>query len=172
MRYLCFVLCLIASSRAIGQIPAASQLVPLAFLAGHWTGDAEGSHSDEIWSNPAGSSIIGMYREVDQGKPVFYEFWAIELDGTTPVFKMKHFNAGMIGWENKEEMVRLPVTESSPTSVTFAREDGHLTIRYVLEDSSHLTSTLDRIDKEGKRHSDVFRFHRALATEVAQPQAH
>jgi hypothetical protein len=102
-----------------------------------------------------------MYREVEQGKPVFYEFWAIELDGTVPVFKMKHFNAGMIGWENKDEMVRLPVTESSPTTVTFARDDGKLTIRYILEDANHLTSTLERIDKQGQRKSDVFHFHRA-----------
>ncbi len=170
MRYF-LVLCLIASSSALGQTPVAAQLTPLTFLAGHWTGEEGGSHSDEIWSDPAGSSIIGMYREVEQGKPVFYEFWAIELEGSTPIFKMKHFNAGMIGWENKEEMVRLPVTASSPTSVTFAREDGHLTIRYALEDPTHLTSTLERIDKEGKHHSDVFHFHRALATE-AQSQVH
>ena len=159
------ILSLIVSLLAWSQSPPAPALANLVFLSGHWTGDQNGSHSDEIWSDPAGTSMIGMYREVEQGKPVFYEFWAIELDGATPVFKMKHFNAGMIGWENKEEMVRLPVTESSPT-VAFAREDGKLTIRYVLEDSNHLTSTLERIDKQGQRKSDVFRFHRAAASAV------
>jgi hypothetical protein len=160
---LCLVLSLLVSPLAISQSQSSATLSHLSFLSGHWTGDADGSHSDEFWSDPAGASIIGMYREVQQGKPVFYEFWAIELDGAAPVFKMKHFNAGMIGWENKDEMVRLPVTESSPTTVTFAREDGKLTIRYVLKDSNHLTSTLERIDKEGKRKTDVFQFHRAAS---------
>jgi hypothetical protein len=155
------ILSLIVTTLAWGQSQSAPALANLAFLSGHWTGDHNASHSDEIWSDPAGASIIGMYREVEQGKPVFYEFWAIEFDGATPVFKMKHFNAGMIGWENKDEIVRLPVTESSPTTVTFAREDGKLTIRYVLTDANHLTSTLERIDKQGQRKSDVFHFHRA-----------
>jgi hypothetical protein len=168
---LSLVLSLIASPLAWSQNPPAPALANLAFLSGHWTGDEGQSHSDEIWSDPAGTSIIGMYREVEQGKPVFYEFWAIELDGATPVFKMKHFNAGMIGWENKDEMVRLPVTESSSTTVIFAREDGKLTIRYVLEDPNHLTSTLERIDKQGQHKSDVFHFHRAASAVTTAPHA-
>lgn len=139
------------------QQPAAS-IQALAFLSGTWTEDSPDGHEEEYWSKPIGSSIVGTYRVVKDGNAVFYEFWAIESDGDRLVFKMKHFNQGLIGWEEKADMVRLTTTVSGAQDVLFSNADGSLTLRYqrIGED---LTSTLRRT-KDGKTKEDVFHLHR------------
>ena len=44
------------------------------WLAGHWTGDGFGGVSDEVWSLPADGVMMGMYRNIQDGKVVLRHF--------------------------------------------------------------------------------------------------
>ena len=72
-------------------------LKPLRFLSGKWVGETPGEVQEEIWSPVSGNSLVGSFRIVQHGQPVFYEFWAVEVDGHRPVLKLKHFNANLVG---------------------------------------------------------------------------
>ncbi len=102
--------------------------------------------------------MVGTFRVLQDGSPVFYEFWTIEEENGVAIFKMKHFNAGLVGWEEKADVVRLPVKETGAQSVVFSNQDGSLVLRYERH-GEELVSTLSRT-RNGVRKDDVFRFHR------------
>lgn len=67
-------------------------LADMAWLAGHWTGEALGGQSEEIWSEPAAGSMMGMYRLIRDWKPVFYELLTIVEEHGSLKLRLKHFN--------------------------------------------------------------------------------
>ena len=85
------------------------------WLAGHWTGDGFGGVSDEVWSLPADGVMMGMYRNIQDGKVVFYEF--ITLDETG--MKLKHFEPDMKAWEEKADFVHFELIEATPSKLSF-----------------------------------------------------
>jgi hypothetical protein len=85
-----------------------------SWLAGHWTGDGFGGVSDEVWSLPAGGVMMGVYRNIQDGKVVFYEF--ITLDETG--MKLKHFTPEMKAWEEKEDFVHFEMIEATADKLT------------------------------------------------------
>ncbi len=85
------------------------------WLAGHWTGDGFGGTSDEVWSMPAGGAMMGVYRNIQNGKVAFYEF--ITLDETG--MKLKHFTPEMKAWEEKEDFVHFELIEATADKLTF-----------------------------------------------------
>ncbi len=137
---------------------ASPALRPLEFLSGHWTSSSKDEFSEEYWSPLVGNNIVGTFRVLQSGNPVFYEFWTIEQENGVAVFKMKHFNAGLIGWEEKTDVVRLPVKETGAQSVVFSNQDGSLILRYERH-GQELVSILSRT-KNGVRKDDVFHFSR------------
>ena len=49
--------------------------------------------------------MVGTYRLVKDGKPVFYEMmWLLETEGTLSL-RLKHFNPDLSGWEEKDKSV-------------------------------------------------------------------
>jgi hypothetical protein len=134
-------------------------LQSLAFLSGRWTSDSEEGDQEEDWSQPIGGSMVGTFRVVKDGNAVFYEFWAIEVEDGKAIFKMKHFDRGLLGWEEKADMVRLTAKVGDGQDVLFSRPDGSLTLRYERK-GDELISTLRRV-KDGKAKEDVFRLHRS-----------
>jgi Domain of unknown function (DUF6265) len=134
-------------------------LRPLSFLSGRWTSDSADGHEEEYWSPVIGASMVGTFRVVTEGNAVFYEFWAIEVEDGKAVFKMKHFDRGLVGWEEKGDMVRLTLTVGQPGDVLFSNADGSLSLRYQGK-GEELVSTLRRV-KDGKPKEDVFHLHRS-----------
>lgn len=86
-----------------------------SWLAGHWTGDGFGGVSDEVWSLPADGVMMGVYRNIQNGKVSFYEF--ITLDETG--MKLKHFTPEMKSWEEKEDFVHFELVEATANKLTF-----------------------------------------------------
>ncbi|MEK7856832.1 MAG: DUF6265 family protein, partial [Acidobacteriota bacterium] len=77
----------------------------MAWLAGSWSGNGLGGVSEEIWSRPSGGVMMGAYRQIKDGKPVFYEMMLlVETEGTI-VLRLKHFHANFVGWEEKDKSV-------------------------------------------------------------------
>jgi len=103
--------------------------------------------------------MVGTFRVLKDGDAVFYEFWVIEVEDGRAIFKMKHFDRGLLGWEEKADMVRLTLSVRNGQDVLFSKSDGSLSLRYQ-RNGDELVSTLRRV-KDGKTKEDVFHLHRS-----------
>src|SRR5512134_3551134 len=100
-----------------------SSLADLAFITGHWSGELDGGTTDEHWSAPSGDNMMGVFRYVKNGKAVFYEMLLVEMTATGPVLRLKHFNPGLIGWEEKDQAYSYPLVELEKNKAVFERPD-------------------------------------------------
>jgi hypothetical protein len=132
--------------------PAA--LGDLAWLAGHWRGEGLGGVSEEMWSAPEAGSMMGMYRLMQDGAVVFYELMTIQADGASLVLTIKHFNADLTGWEERDEMESFPLVRLTPTAAYF----DELTIRQVGPDAMEAFVVVN--GRDGSRREEGFRYTR------------
>lgn len=101
-----------------GHAPQA-KIEQLAWMAGHWIGEGLGGVCEEVWSPAADGAMMGMFRLIREGKVVFYEFQTlVEQDGSL-VLKLKHFHPDLVGWEEKDGMVRFPLVHVEKDAVWF-----------------------------------------------------
>jgi hypothetical protein len=68
-----------------GAVPVRSaapdDLSRLGWLEGHWSGTSEGVSMEEHWLAPRGGALLGLHRDVKDGRMTGFEFFRIE---TTP----------------------------------------------------------------------------------------
>lgn len=111
---------------APGATSPPATIADMAWLAGSWAGEAFGGAADEVWSAPAGGAMMGMYRLVKDGAPVFYELLTIVEEEGSLVLRLKHFHADLRGWEEKDETVDFPLVKKDPDgAVHFAGMSFH-----------------------------------------------
>jgi hypothetical protein len=97
-------------SRSPGAPGPAAQVEDMAWLAGHWVGEALGGTVEEIWSPPLARAMMGMFRLVKDEKAVFYELMTILEEDGSLVLRLKHFNGGdLSAWEEKGDTVDFPL---------------------------------------------------------------
>jgi hypothetical protein len=92
-------------TRSAGTPAPRAQIGDMAWLAGHWVGEALGGTVEEIWSPPRGGAMMGVFRLVKDGETAFYELMTIVPDEGSLVLRLKHFDADLSGWEEKGETV-------------------------------------------------------------------
>ncbi len=116
----------------------AAKIEDLAWIAGHWRGKAFGGILDEVWLPPMGESMLGAFKLVVKGKDDFKEILSIsETESGSLELSLRHFDAQLVAWEEKEEVLRFPLIAIEGEtayfkSFTFQRVDAeHLNI-YVL----------------------------------------
>lgn len=122
-----------AGARAQGSAPAVS-LQDLSWLVGRWVGKtASGQHIEEMWMPAQDGLMIGSFRwERGQGRWLF-EF--MSLDTGTPAtptpltFRLKHFDRGFRGLEEKAVSTTLTPIEASAGRVLFEMKDGERVVR-------------------------------------------
>ncbi len=106
-----------------------ARVADLAWLVGRWEGQGLGGTMDEVWSEPAGGAMVGYFRLVREGKPVFYEIMTLlESEGSVEM-RLKHVNPDMTGWEEKNGYVTFRLVRQDPTGayfegLTFRRVDS------------------------------------------------
>jgi hypothetical protein len=133
----------------------AARVADLAWLAGRWTGEGLGGRVEEAWSPPDGSAMVGYFRLVKDDKPVFYEIMTlIEVDGSVEL-RLKHVNADMTGWEDKEKFVTFRLVRQDSSGAYFSG----LTFRRVGADSIEVYLALRSPD--GRVREEKFLFRRA-----------
>ena len=86
-----------------------ARVTDFAWLEGHWQAEALGGTVDEIWSSPAAGTMVGMFRLVKDDEVSFYEIFTITEEGSTALLRLKHFNADLTGWEEKNDTVDFPL---------------------------------------------------------------
>jgi len=140
----------------------ATPLDEMAWIAGHWHAKSMwGGSGDEIYSAPAGGSIIGLFRYVQGGKLNLTEILHYEIENGNVVLRLKHFEPGLKGREEKNDSIEFKQT---------SRKDGEFTMRAELK---NMTITLvykrmgkDRMDvvmireQAGKRSEDTTVYER------------
>jgi Domain of unknown function (DUF6265) len=121
-----------------GEKSPPATIADMRWLTGHWVGSAFGGTTEEIWTAPAGADMAGVYRLHKQGKTVFYEILALsELNGSL-VLRLKHFNADLTGWEEKDEVRSFPLVAKRGTAMlfegmTFEPKGDELTVYLAVE---------------------------------------
>ncbi len=88
-----------------GEKSPLASIDQVAWIAGHWKGEAFGGITEEIWSPPQAGSMMASFRLINKGVVSFYEIEIIrEINGSL-VLELKHFNNDLKGWETKDEVV-------------------------------------------------------------------
>jgi hypothetical protein len=73
-------LALVAPARTLAAPGAPPAISALAWLAGSWGATQDGIASEEHWTTAAGDALVGMHKDVREGKMVSFEFLRIEVD--------------------------------------------------------------------------------------------
>lgn len=161
---ICFVLFITtalvhaATAQTQGSPPAEIKLVDLGFIAGLWQGELAGGLTEEHWSMPEGDNMIGMFRYVKEGKAIFYEFMLIEQTVNGPVLRLKHFNPGLIGWEEKAEVYSYPLLAFQPNNAVFERPDQQSRLTFQRTAGNTLLIVLEQKKPDGSQSKDEFKY--------------
>ena len=124
-----------------GQSSPKATLNDIAWLAGHWQGEALGGTTEEIWAPPLGGSMMGAFKLVSNNEVNFYEIMTIRETSGTILLQLKHFHSDLKGWETQDETVDFPLVKVTPGKIyfdefTIERVDGNTLHIYVVIESN------------------------------------
>ena len=104
---------------AEGAPRPAAKIADVAWLTGAWTGEGLGGTVDEVWSPPAAGAMVGHFRSLRDGKVFFYEIMTIlEHEGSLEM-RLKHVNADMTGWEEKNDFITFKLAKVEADGIYF-----------------------------------------------------
>lgn len=83
----------------------------LAWLAGRWTCEAFGGQAEDVWAPPAGGQMAGLFRLVKDDGPTFYEIMILLMIDGRLTMRLKHFDAALHAWEEKDDTVDFPLVD-------------------------------------------------------------
>lgn len=131
----------------------------LAWLTGKWFGVVGKSPVEEYWTAPAGGSVMGMFRWLEGDGVRFYEILVIEEEGGGLVMRIKHFDPGLKGWEEKDTAVTYDLVRVDEGEAVFfsRRMDKPQWLIYTLDARHKLVAFFE--GPEGPvTHDEKFRF--------------
>lgn len=143
-----------ATATAAPNSSAASSLQELGFLAGAWRGDMAGGLSEEVWSEPSGSSIMGCFRWLKEDcSPRMFEMLTITREGDATLLRLRHYTPTLNAKEEADKPLTLSLKESGPGRAVFAAgkgEAGDLSgVRYELREGAlHITVEFGNSEKQ------------------------
>ncbi len=146
------LLCVVPAQAAA---PAAS-LADLSWMVGAWEGEGIArAPAVEAYSPPAGGAMPGHFRQnKPDGSVLFYELLAfVERDGTL-FLRLKHFNADLTGWEEKDVVREFPLSAVGENRWTF----GGIEYRRTGKDTMEVSVAMREDD--GSKQMLQFRFRR------------
>ena len=132
-----------------GQASPEASIEQVAWIAGHWRGVAMGGLTEEIWSPPLGKAMMGSFKLVIEDEVNFYELMTITEENGSLILKIKHFDAALTGWEEKDETVDFPLVKLTHSAAYF---DG-LTFEQVNEEGLNIY-----VQMKGEDHTTESKF--------------
>ena len=106
-------------SRPASTSTADATIHDLAWIAGKWTTTQGGAALEEFWTEPLVNSMTGIFRW-QRGEAIWlYEFMLFEQTEAGIHFHLRHFLAGSIGWETKDEPKTYKLIEIAPGRAVF-----------------------------------------------------
>jgi hypothetical protein len=95
------------------------RVADLQWLTGNWVGSHGEDQIEESWSPLRADTMMGMFRWIHEGRVRFYEFITIEREGMELILRIKHFNPGLLGWEEKNESKEFVLVQLSGHEAVF-----------------------------------------------------
>lgn len=106
-----------------GNVGVPAKVADAAFLAGRWQGTMgqnKDNHVEEVWSNPAGNNLVGMFRWVKaDGTPSMFELLTIQEEAGTLALRLRHQTATGATWEEKDKTVTMRLAEKGESLLHF-----------------------------------------------------
>jgi len=118
-----------------------------SWLAGNWKGEGFGGIADEIWAQPAGGTMMGMFRLVKDGKVSFSEFEQLIEQDNGLVFRVKHFTGAFVGWEEKDKSIDFKLLSATQNEIHF---DGLTLIKVDDRTCKHVIRLRDKATGQSK----------------------
>lgn len=134
--------------------PPKADLWEIAWMEGHWKGEAFGGITEEVWSPPLGDSMMFSFKLVVDDQVEFYELGHIRQLGGTLVYELKHFHEDLKGWEEKEEVQTFKLVKVEENRVCF---EG-FTFEKVGDNEINIHALLE--NEDGKADEVTFNFTR------------
>lgn len=138
-----------------GQASPKADLSAVAWLAGHWQGEAFGGITEEIWTPPLGGSMMGAFKLVSENKIIFYELETISEENESLILRLKHFHSDLKGWEDKDTTVDFRLVKVTPGKMYF---EG-FTIERISDNEINMYVV---IEDKGKKTEMKFNYHKVL----------
>lgn len=119
----------------------------IAWIQGHWRGEAFGGTAEEIWSPPLGPSMMCVFKHLVNGEVTFYELVTISEEAGSLILRLKHFDPRLVGWEEKGETQDFRLVKVTQDKVyfegfTFERiNPDEINIYVVIEEGEKKTET-------------------------------
>lgn len=137
--------------------PVTAKIADVAWIAGHWVGEAMGGTFEETWNPPLGNSMVGMFKFVEGDQVKFYELLTIVEEDKSLVLRLKHFDPQLVGWEEKEKSLEFPLLQLSETEARFHglvfRKIDNATLQIVVQ-QKEADGTMGELKFVGQRASD------------------
>ena len=127
-----------------GATSPKAKLEEIAWMEGHWKGEAFGGITEEIWSPPLGGSMLFSFKLVVDGEVSFYELGHIRQLDETLIFELKHFGPDLRGWEEKEEVQQFKLIKVIDNRLYF---EG-FTFEKISQDEINIYGLIHQDDKE------------------------
>jgi hypothetical protein len=126
----------------------------LPWLVGSWAGEGISGPAREVYSPPMGGSIAGHFIQLRGEEVWFYEIVQIRPQSESLAYCLKHFNADLTGWEEKNDVPCFPLVAREDDTLYF---DG-LTLRR--DGPDHPVSAVRVQHNDGTTQEYVFRYCR------------
>jgi len=94
-----------------GFVPPLADLEQVHWLVGQWKGEGiEGAAAMESWLPPSGGAMVGAFVRTTVSKDgddaiMFTEHMNLMEEDGSLALRLKHFNAALTGWEDKDDML-------------------------------------------------------------------
>jgi hypothetical protein len=142
-----------------------ASLDSLAFLAGHWRGEAFGGIIEEMWLAPSGGVAQATVRLVASGKLHTIELIVVADEGDRVVMRYNHFRPDYTTWETGGP-IALTLTGARDGEVVFTNlaEPQHDAAEagYRMTGADALNSWVVAIDAEGAHTRHSFDYRRVV----------
>lgn len=130
-----------------------AKIEDVAWIAGHWKGEAMGGFTEEIWSPPSAGSMMASFKFSDETGVKFYELELISEVAGSLILQLKHFHANLKGWEEKDETIDFKLVKITEQAAYF---DG-MTFEKISEDKMNVYVV---IEDDGKKEEIKFSYNR------------
>lgn len=129
VKYYTLLLLVILAFGPTANAQTTTTLNDLSWLSGCWQGRQGTAVIEEIWSRPAGKSMIGLGRTVKDNRTVSFEFMQFREENGTLLFLPQPQGGAQ---------VRFPLKESTPAKLTFENLTHDFPQRVTYERKSNL----------------------------------
>ena len=110
------------------SIRPAATIDDVAWMVGSWRGEAFGGTFEEVWTAASSGTMVGMFKLMHNNQPTMYEFELIVEEEGSLIVQLKHFNADLTGWEEKDRYISFPLVKLTEDAAYFEgltyRRDG------------------------------------------------